>query len=134
MNTVTRILLGLPLVIFGLNGFFHFIPTPPVEGLSAQFLGAMFGSSLGYVVKFLELVGGLMLLFNFYSRLALLFITPITVMIVLFHICIAGGGLFPLPIILLILNILQIRANKDALTPFLKRKSENLKLKENLEI
>lgn len=41
-SLIARILLGLLFVIFGLNGFFHFIPQPPPPaGVAGQYLGAM---------------------------------------------------------------------------------------------
>ncbi len=39
---ISRFLLGLIFLVFGLNGFLHFIPMPPPSGVAGQFLGAMF--------------------------------------------------------------------------------------------
>ncbi len=36
-SLIARILLGLIFLVFGLNGFFHFLPMPPPTGLAAQF-------------------------------------------------------------------------------------------------
>jgi putative oxidoreductase len=41
---IARILLGFVFLVFGLNGFLHFIPMPPREGVADQFLGALFVS------------------------------------------------------------------------------------------
>jgi putative oxidoreductase len=38
-STIARYLLGLIFLTFGLNGFLHFIPTPPPTGVAAQFFG-----------------------------------------------------------------------------------------------
>ena len=36
LNKVSRFLLGLIFLIFGLNGFLHFIPMPPPRGVAGQ--------------------------------------------------------------------------------------------------
>ena len=65
--TVARILLGLPLVIFGLNAFLNFIPQPQVampEG-AAAFAGALMKS--GYMMQLIgvtQLLVGVMLVTN----------------------------------------------------------------------
>lgn len=45
LNKVSRFLLGLIFLIFGLNGFLHFIPMPPPSGVAGQFFGALFVSN-----------------------------------------------------------------------------------------
>ena len=67
---IARVLLGLVFTVFGLNGFLHFLPTPPVPGLAGQFMGALLGSHY-YVIAFgAQLIGGLLLLSNRYVPLA----------------------------------------------------------------
>jgi putative oxidoreductase len=39
---IARILLGLLFLVFGLNGFLHFIPMTPPPGLAGQYMGALF--------------------------------------------------------------------------------------------
>ena len=48
---IARVLLGLVFTVFGLNGFLHFFPNPPVPGLAGQFMGALLGSHY-YVIAF----------------------------------------------------------------------------------
>ncbi len=43
-SIIARYLLGLIFLVFGLNGFLHFIPMPPPKGLAAQFGGAIINS------------------------------------------------------------------------------------------
>jgi hypothetical protein len=50
---IVRILLGLLFVVFGLNGWFHFIPLPPRQGRAAEFIGAMVGTGYFNVVLLL---------------------------------------------------------------------------------
>lgn len=86
---VLRILLGLIFVIFGLNGFLHFIPNPQYPGAAGQFIGAIFTSNFYIVVFLTQVVGGLLLLANRYVPLGLLLLGPVLVNILSFHIFMA---------------------------------------------
>ena len=90
---IARILLGLLFLVFGLNGFLHFIPMQSPTGLAGQYMGALFLSHYLVVVFVLEAVGGLLLLINRYVPLALVLLGPVIVNIVLFHACLAPAGL-----------------------------------------
>ena len=67
VTLIARVLLGLIFVVFGLNGFLHFIPMPPPppDSPAMHFFTAV--STTGYmkVVSCLQILGGLLLLFNF---------------------------------------------------------------------
>src|SRR5258708_15682346 len=82
---ISRFLLGLIFLVFGLNGFLHFIPMPPPSGVAGQFLGAMFVSKYLLVVSGLQVISGALLLINRYVPLALTILGPIIVNILLFH-------------------------------------------------
>ena len=84
--TISRILLGLIFVVFGLNGFLHFIPSPASPGFAGQFLGAIFGSHFHVIVFGTQIAGGLLLLANKYVPLGLLVLGPVLVNILSFHI------------------------------------------------
>ncbi len=99
---IARILLGFGFLVFGLNGFLHFIPMPPPEGVASQFLGALFVSHFLVVVFLLQLIPAILLLVNRYVPLALTLLGPVLANIVLFHVFMAPAGL-PLPIILSVL-------------------------------
>ncbi len=64
VTAVARYVLGLPLLVFGLNAFFNFIPQPkdPIAPAAAAFAGALFAS--GYMMPLLGvtflLVGGML--------------------------------------------------------------------------
>lgn len=91
---IARTLLGLLFLVFGLNGFLHFIPIPPPAGpIAAQFMGALFLSHYLIVVSFLEIVGGALLLVNRFVSLGLILLGPILVNIILFHTLMAPEGL-----------------------------------------
>ena len=85
LTHISRFLLGLIFLIFGLNGFLHFIPMPPPSGVAGQFLGAMFVSKYLLVVSGLQVISGALLLINRYVPLALTILGPIIVNILLFH-------------------------------------------------
>lgn len=64
--TISRVLLGLIFVVFGLNGFLHFIPSPQYQGVAGQFIGAIFTSHFYIVVFLTQIFGGLLLLADRY--------------------------------------------------------------------
>jgi putative oxidoreductase len=94
-TVIARFLLGLIFLVFGLNGFFHFIPAPPPppSGTAGQFVGALFVSNYLVVVFLLQIIPAVLLLINRYVPLALTLIAPIIVNILLFHILMAPSGL-----------------------------------------
>ena len=91
---IARYLLGLIFVVFGLNGFLHFIPMgPPPTGLAGQFIGALAGSNYFSVVAALQIVGGALLLVNRYVALGLVLLGPVIVNILLYHLLLNPVGM-----------------------------------------
>jgi len=83
---IARILLGLIFLVFGLNGFLHFLPMGPMpSGMAGQFIGVLFQSHYVYVVSALQVAGGALLLIDRYVPLALTILGPVIVNILLFH-------------------------------------------------
>lgn len=91
--TISRILLGLIFVVFGLNGFLHFIPTHQYPGVAGQFVGAIVKSHFYTVVFATQIVGGVLLLANRYVPLGVLFLGPVLVNILSFHIFMSPGNI-----------------------------------------
>ena len=85
LTNVSRFLLGFIFLVFGLNGFLHFIPMPPPSGVAGQFLGSMFVTKYLVFVFAIQLIGGVLLLINRYVPIALTILGPIIVNILLFH-------------------------------------------------
>jgi putative oxidoreductase len=112
---LARLLLGLTFVVFGLNGFLHFIPMPPPTGVAAQFFGAIFASRYWVVIFGLQIVGGLLLLLNRFVPLALVLLAPVIVNIFFFHALMATAGL-PLAIVVVILWTILALRNKQHLS------------------
>jgi putative oxidoreductase len=103
---VSRLLLGLVFLVFGLNGFLHFIPAGPMPtGPAGQFIGALFASHYVVPIFLLQLVSAVLFLLNRYVPLALTLVAPVIVNIVLFHALMAPSG-FPLAILVTALWIL----------------------------
>src|SRR5246127_2916191 len=91
---ISRVLLGLIFVTFGLNMFLNFIPMPPPpEGPARQFMTALFMSHYLYVVGALQVLGGLILLSGRWMPLGLTLLGPVIVNIVCFHVLMAPAGL-----------------------------------------
>lgn len=93
---IARVLLGLMFLVFGLNGFLHFISQPPPPaGTASQFLRALGASHYMVPVFALQLIGGVLLLANRFVPLALVLLGPIIVNILLYHSLMAPAGLPP---------------------------------------
>jgi uncharacterized membrane protein YphA (DoxX/SURF4 family) len=100
---IARYLLGLVFLVFGLNGFLHFIPMGPMpSGLAGQFIGALMQSHYVLIVSGLQVVGGVLLLINRYVPLGLTLLGPVIVNIFFFHLFMERTGL-PLAIVVVIL-------------------------------
>jgi uncharacterized membrane protein YphA (DoxX/SURF4 family) len=92
---VARILLALAFVVFGLNGFLHFIPAPPPPGVAGQFEAALAATHYFHFVYAIQLISGILFLVNRFVPLALTLIAPVIVNILLFHIFMAPASIGP---------------------------------------
>ena len=91
---ISRVLLGLIFVTFGLNMFLNFIHMPPPpEGPAREFMTALYLSHYLYVIGALQVVGGLILLSGRWVPLGLTLLGPVIVNIVCFHLLMAPAGL-----------------------------------------
>lgn len=123
---IARNLLGLMFVVFGLNGFLHFIPQPPPPAGSAmQFLGAL--SASGYMVPVfgLQIIGGALLLANRFVPIALVLLGPVIVNILLYHALMAPQGLPP-AMVALVLWLLVFSAVRSAFAGVLAMKVDEI--------
>lgn len=88
---IARILLGLVFVVFGLNGFLHFMPMGPMPtGNAGQFISALISSHYFVAVAAVQVIGGAFLLIGRYVPLGLVLLGPVIVNILLYH-----GFMFP---------------------------------------
>jgi putative oxidoreductase len=116
-TTLTRSLLGLIYLVFGLNFFLHFIPTPPpptTPGAAESFLGGLFQAGYFFpMVKGIEVLLGGFLLLNFFTPLSLVILAPISINIFLFHAFLAPDNI-ALSIVILLLNIYLLWAYRKS--------------------
>ncbi len=113
-STVIRYLMGLIFLVFGLNGFFNFLPTPPMEGDLGTFMGGLAASGYFFpLLKGLEVVAGVLLLSGFYVPLALAILGPITLNIFFVHATMEPSGL-PIAIFVFVGNIFLAYANRES--------------------
>ncbi len=102
---IARYLLGLIFLVFGLNGFLHFLPMTPPTGVAGSFVGALAASHFVVVIFAIQIIGGALLLAGRYVPLGLTLLGPVIVNIFLFHLLMAPSGL-PLAIIVVVLWLL----------------------------
>jgi uncharacterized membrane protein YphA (DoxX/SURF4 family) len=119
--TIGRVLMGLMFFVFGLNGFFNFIPQPkdPVPENAMAFVGALMAT--GYMLKLIkgtEVLVGVLLLANRFVPLALAFIAPVIVNIVAFHTILAPSGA-PMAYVILALELYLAWCYRNAFRPML---------------
>ncbi|MEI7510150.1 MAG: DoxX protein [Flavobacterium sp.] len=93
---IVRILLGLLLILFGLNKLLAspFIPLPELPAKAADFMSSL--AATGYVLKtvgFLEMIIGALLLLKKWIAFALIALVPISLNILLFHLFLDTSGI-----------------------------------------
>ena len=96
---VARILMALPLIVFGLNGLLHFFE-PPMDGVpdkAIAFMNALNDSGYLFPVKsVIEVLCGVLILTGMFVPFALVLFAPILVNIVAYHLVldtnVANGG------------------------------------------
>jgi putative oxidoreductase len=116
---VVRCLLGAAFVLFGLDGFFHFIPIPPARPAAAQMIGALVRTGYFFqMVKAIETACGALLLANRLVPLALVLLAPLLVGITSIHLFLNPEGL-PLMAVLLLMHGLLVRGYWEYLGPVL---------------
>lgn len=117
---IVRLLLGLIYFIFGLNGFFLFIPVPPMSEQATSLIIALKNSGLLYFEKSLEVIGGLLLLTNQFPKLATLILAPLTLNILFFHMFL-DQGILVLAVLMCFMNAYLGWFYRTAYIPILER-------------
>ncbi|MBX3241235.1 MAG: hypothetical protein KIT80_17130 [Chitinophagaceae bacterium] len=119
-----RILLGLIYLVFGLNFFLHFIPSPPpVQDNSpvSLFSGGLGVSGYFYpFLKAVEVIAGAFLIINLFSPLVTLIAFTISVHIFLFHAFLAPDTML-ISVIMLLFNIYLLWAYRGLYFPLLQK-------------
>ena len=113
ITVIARLLLGFIFLVFGLNGFLHFIPSSPPSGTAGQFVGALFVSHYLVPIFLLQIISAVLLLVNRYVPLALTLLAPIIVNILLIHTLMLPSGL-PLALVVTVLWIVVFLSVRSA--------------------
>ncbi len=126
LPTIARILLGLIFLVFGLNGFLHFIPQPkkPMSEEAMAFVGGLMKS--GYMFPLIagtQVLVGVLLLLNRFVPLALALIAPVIVNIVAFHVFLNRSGL-GLALVVLVLELYLAWAYRHSYRSMLAMRAE----------
>ena len=114
---ILRIILGLGLVLFGLNKFFSFMPIPELPPDASSFMSSL--QATGYVLPalgFLEIIIGVMLVTNKAVAFALLLLAPISSNILLFHLFLDLPGIAG-AIVIAVINIVLIYKHWKVYSP-----------------
>jgi putative oxidoreductase len=108
-----RIILGLFILVFGLNKFLNFLPAP--EGMSADagdYFGALVNTKTITLVALVEVAAGLAFIFNKFGALFAIILMSVSINAVLFHATLDPGNIGP-AIGLLLLNIAVLYGYKN---------------------
>lgn len=123
ISTIARILLGLAFTLFGLNGFLHFIPSPPISGNMLQFMTVLFVSHYYVLIFGVQLICGILLLIDQYVPLAIVVLGAVIANILTFHATMQPAG-FPMATLALILWFLTAWPIRAQFTPIFARKAD----------
>ena len=120
-STICRYLLGLIFVVFGSNGFLHFIKAPPPSSaFGAQFMTVVNDSHFMILIFLLQLLAGAMLLIGRFVPLAFVVLAAVLTNILNYHVTMDPAGIGPglFATVLWVVVALPFRRNFDGvLTP-----------------
>lgn len=109
---VLRILLGIFVLVFGLNKFLHFIPMGEMSADAGAYFGALVNTKTLTLVAIVEIIAGLTLIFNKFGALLALILMSVSINAVLFHATLDPGNIVG-ALVLLVLNIAVLYGYKD---------------------
>jgi putative oxidoreductase len=118
---IARVLLGLMFFVFGLNGFLHFIPSPPLSGNVSTFMDVLLASHYYVLIFGVQVIAGALLLSNQYVPLALVALAAVLANILTFHITMQPTGL-PIALVATVLWFVVALPLRSHFAPLLARK------------
>ncbi len=104
-------LLGLIFIVFGLNFFLNFLPSPgnpPPDSPPGHFFAAMIPTGYFAFVKILEILGGLLVAIPKTRNFGLLILGPIIINILAFHVFLIKGAGFADSVTLAVVLLISI--------------------------
>ena len=114
LPATARVLLGVVMLLTGLNKILWFAPMPHMSAALTAFMGAL--KETGYFLPFIGIVeatGGALLLVNRFVPLAITILAPVLVNILGVHTFLDVSG-FPLALILIALDVYLAWVYRDA--------------------
>jgi uncharacterized membrane protein YphA (DoxX/SURF4 family) len=117
LPAAARVLLGVVMLLTGVNKLFWFVPMPHMSPALTAFMDAL--KQTGYYLPFIGIVeatGGALLLVNRLVPLAITILAPVLVNILGVHTFLDTSG-FPLALILIALDVYLAWVNRDAFRP-----------------
>lgn len=121
LPAIARIIMGLAFLVFGLNGFLHFIPQPKdamPEGVTALMTGFMKSGYMMPLIFGTQTLVGVLLLINCFVPLALALIAPVIVNIICFHVFLMPSTIAP-GIVVAVLELYLAWSYRKAFAPML---------------
>lgn len=119
LTTIVSIILGIMLIAFGLNKFFSFMPVMELSAPGLEFMGAFVKIGYGMtIVAIVEIITGILIIFNKYRALALVILFPIMLNALLFHLFLDPENIF-LAILAVSMNIFLMYSNRNKYAPLL---------------
>ena len=110
-------------MVFGLNGFLHFMNGPLPSGVAGQFLSALMQSHYDLVVSAVQIAGGALLLANRYVPLALVLLGPVIVNIFFYHLLMDRSGLIIAIVVVILWAVAAFRHRQYLSGIFVQRAS-----------
>lgn len=109
-------LLGVAFIFFSLMILLGLAPKPelPVDSAPDHFMKAFVPTGYLTFVKVLELIGGILVAIPLTRNIGLLILGPIIINIAVFHLLVAKGGFFGMPLILGLIALFLLWAERKA--------------------
>lgn len=112
ITKILRIVLGTLLLVFGLNKGLNFITLPaPPESSFPFWTGLVASNFIMPTIMVIEVLVGLSLLVNRYTKLTLLLMTPVMYGIIMYHVMFDLSGIV-IPLVITLLHAYLIYVNR----------------------
>lgn len=118
LNTIIRVILGIAIIISGVNKFGNWIDVSFMQDALA-FIADLSNIGGGFIVTGIALIEislGILLLVNKYSTFAALALLPLMVAILFFHIVLDLNGIL-VAIVVFTMNVYLVLNRKDQVAP-----------------
>ena len=118
---ISRFILGLGFVVFGLNILHPFLPQPPIPdgSLPARFMGVMGPSHWMALAGLFQVFGGVFVLLGRTAPIGLALLGPVLVNILAFHILLMGGAGIAPGLVFSVLELFLIYSYRSYFPPIL---------------